>query len=284
MSRAPSWYINGVSLAGLGFLPEPTGPGRRSGLAFAHTALPMPGRAGQLPDGFGPTASPRTIVISGEVKLADRDAVLTSLRTILAHAGRGTVELRCVDAMDRVIHAVRDGSAVSSVDTPSMLSAQRTARVELRFTAHDPCWRDRDPQDLAIGQVAVALPLGALLPSPFTLEIYGSVDGDVENPQVLYADAEGATVQSVTLTGTLTSWATDPTSMWRISTEGPVTRIRKRLAGVWANDDAALTAGALFALDPADGWTEDAVYPTLRLFDAAARATGRISFRRRHEL
>ena len=47
---------------------------------------------------------------------------------------------------------------------------------------------------------------------------------------------------------------------------------------------AALTAGGFFQLSPLDGWPAGGAYPSVRLFDTAARATGLISFRRRHEL
>ncbi|MHB1297297.1 MAG: phage tail family protein [Gemmatimonadaceae bacterium] len=281
--RAPSYYLNGVSLAGLGFMPAPADAGRRSGLSYSRPQLELPGVAGRMGTGALSVAS-RTLTIPGEVLAADRDAVLAAVRTIMAHAGRGSVELRCVDALDRVINVTRDGSADFAVDTPSMLSAQRSGRLTLRFLAEDPCWRDRDLTERAIAQAAVACPIGESLPSPWTLQILGSPDGSVLNPQVIYADAEGTTITTLTLTGSLTSWATDPTSMWELSTEGLVPRIRKRALGVWADDDAALTTGAFFALSPLDGWPAGGAYPSVRLFDASARATGLLSWRKRHEL
>ena len=281
--RTPSYYLNGVNLASLGFLPTPGETGRRSGLALTRPQVELAGVAGRVPTG-ALSAAPRAITITGEVLAADRDTCLAAVRTILAHAGRGSVELRCVDALDRIIPVTRDGTADFSVDTPSLLAAQRSGRLTLRFLASDPCWRDRDPLDRALGQSAVACPVGDSLPSPWTLQIFGSAAGAVTAPQILYADAEGTTVESMTLTGSLTSWATDPTALWELSTEGLVLRIRKRLAGVWADDDAALSAGAAFQLSPLDGWPADAVYPTVRLYDAGGLATGRLVWRRRHEL
>jgi hypothetical protein len=281
--RLPSWYLNGVSLADLGFQPEPTEPGRRAGLTLLRQSLEVPGVAGELDAGFGARASARTIVMAGEVRGTDRAAVLEAIRTILAHAGRGLVDLRCVDASDRVIRVLRSDAAVAGVDAPSMLAEQRSGRLTLRFWAGEPAWRDVVPQQLAIGQVPVACPLGAGVPSPWTLEIFGSTAGVVTNPQVLYKDAAGNTVASLTLTGTL-DWGTDATARYRLSTEGLVPRIRKMVAGVWTDDDSALTAGAFFALSPHDGFPSAGVYPSLQLFDAAGRATGLLTYTRRHEL
>lgn len=283
MSRLPSWYLNGVSLADLGFVPEPTEPGRRSGLALAHQGLAIPGGLGELHSGLPASAAPRTIVVSGWVRGANRDAVLEAIRTILAHAGRGLVDLRCVDATDRVIRVLRSDAAAANVEAPSMLSEQRDGRITLRFWAMDPAWRDVLPQQLAIGQAAVACPIGYSVPSPWTLDIFGSEAGTVTDPQVLYEDAAGNTVVSLTLTGTLV-WASDATARYQISTEGLVPRIRKMVAGAWTDADAALTAGATFLLSPHDGWPADGIYPTVRLYDAAARATGLLTYYRRHEL
>lgn len=281
--RAPSWYLNGVSLADLGFQPEPTEPGRRSGLTILRQSLEVPGVAGELDAGFGARASARTIVVAGEVRAADRAAVLEAIRTILAHASRGLVELRCVDATDRVIRVLRADAAAAGIDAPSMLAEQRTGRLTLRFWAGEPAWRDVVPQQLAIGQSPVACPLGASVASPWTLDVFGSEAGVVTNPQVLYKDAAGNTVGSLTLTGTL-NWSTDATARYQLSTEGLVPRIRKMVAGVWTDADSALTAGAFFALSPHDGWSPGGQYPTLQLFDADARATGLLTYSRRHEL
>ena len=90
-------------------------------------------------------------------------------------------------------------------------------------------------------------------------------------------------VQSLTLSNTL-DWASDATARYRLSTEGLVPRIRRMTAGVWADADAHLTAGGWFQLDPRDGWTSGASYPTLRLFDAGARAAGLLTYTRRWEL
>jgi hypothetical protein len=284
MTPLPSYYLNGVSLATLGFRPIPTEAGRRSGLTLTRDYLDVPGALGQLPAGFGPRATARTIVVDGEVRSTDRAAVLEAIRQILAHAGRGPVDLRCVDAMDRVITVERVDVAAAGVFAPSLLSAQRDGHVRLQFTAAEPAWRDLTPQLLAIGQVATACPLGYGIPSTWTLDIFGSAAGDVVNPQVIYEDAAGTTVASFTLTGTLVSWATDATTRYRITTEGLAPRIRKMVAGAWTDADNHLTAGTLFQLSPHDGWPAGAQYPTVRLFDASARATGLLTYTRRHEL
>lgn len=281
---AATWYINGDSVERFGFRPAPPPAGRRSALALERPGITLPGVLGTLDAGSPSAGKPRVISIPGSIRGTSLSDALEKVRVLVALARRGTVELRCVDAPNIVIHGVLDGDQVAEAAFPQLKPSQLWATVTLRFLCHDPCWRDRDPLDIALGQVAVALPLGYSVSSPWTMEIFGSVDGAVTDPQVLYADAEGTTVQSFTLTGTLSSWATDATAMWRISTEGLVPRIRKRLLGVWANDDAALTAGAVFALDPRDGWPPDAIYPSVRLFDAAGRATGRLTYRRRHEL
>lgn len=281
--RAPSWYLNGVSLADLGFQPEPTEPGRRAGMTIVRQSIEIPGAFGDLDAGFGARAAAKTIVVAGEVKAADRTAVLEAIRTILAHAGRGAVDLRCVDATDRVIRVLRTDQAIAGVDVPSMLDAQRTGRLTLLFWAAEPAWRDLVPQQLAIGQTAVACPLGASVPSPWVLDIFGNSAGVVTNPQVLYKDAAGNTVGSLTLTGTL-DWGTDATARYRLSTEGLVPRIRKMVTGAWTDADSALTAGAFFALSPHEGFPPAGVYPTLQLYDAAGRGTGFLTYARRHEL
>lgn len=283
MSRAPSYFLNGVSLAALGFVPAPGEPGRRSGLAFAHQGLEVPGVAGELDRGFPLRAAPRTVTIAGHVRGTNRDSVLTAIRTILAHAGRGLVELRCVDALDRVLLVERSGDAVATVEAPSLLASQRDGRLTLRFRAAEPAWRDVTPQVLAIGQTAVALPLGELLASPWTLEILGSEAGTVVDPVLHYTDAGGNLVTSLGLTGTL-DWGTDATARWWLSTEGLTPRIRRMTAGVWADDAAALASGWFPTLSPLDGWSAGGQYPTLRLEDAGGRATGLLSFTRRHEL
>jgi hypothetical protein len=283
MSILPSYYLNGVSLATLGFRPLPGEVGRRSGLTLTREYLDVPGAVGQLASGYAPRATARTLVVDGEVRSTDRAAVLEAIRQILAHAGRGLVDLRCVDALDRVISVERVDVASAGVFAPSLLSAQRDGHLRLQFTAAEPAWRDLAPQLLAIGQVAVACPLGYSVGSPWALDIFGSAAGTVTNPQVIYEDAAGNTVASFTLTGTL-AWSTDATARYRITTDGLAPRIRKMVAGAWTDADSHLTAGTLFQLSPHDGWPASAIYPTVRLFDADGRATGLLTYSRRHEL
>lgn len=286
MSRALSYFLNGTSLAGLGFSPEPGESGRRDGLSLEVQGLRLPGIAGEFDVGSPRQASARTITISGTVTGSTRADFLDKVRTILALASRGQVELRAVDASDRVILVERDGAARASLHTPSLLendSAVRRGTLSLRFRAAEPAWRDREPQLLAVGQTAVALPLGYSLASPFTLEIYGSELGTVTNPQVLYEDAGGNLIASLTLTGSL-DWATDATARYELSTEGVAPRIRKMATSVWSDADSHLTAGTFFALSPLDGYPPAGQFPTLRLFDSAGRATGLIRYTRMHEL
>ncbi len=286
MSRAPSYFLNGVSLAGLGFLPTPGDSARRDGLAFDVQGLRLPGIAGELDVGAPRQAAPRTITLTGEVLGTTRADFLEKVRTILAHASRGLVELRAVDATDRVIFVERDGPARASLYTPTLLendAAQRAGTLSLTFRAAEPAWRDRDPQILAIGQAPVAVPLGYSLASPWTLEIFGSELGVVTDPQVLYEDAGGNVIGSLTLTGTL-DWATDATARYWLTTEGIAPRVRKMVASSWTETDSHLTAGGFFALSPIDGWAPGGQFPRLRLFDASARATGLLTYRRRHEL
>jgi hypothetical protein len=286
VSRRPSYFLNGVSLASLGFQPLPGDSGRRHGLTITRQGLRVPGLAGELDDGAPLEGAVRTITIDGEVRGTTRAACLENVRLILAHASRGLVELRAVDASDRVILVQRDREAVAALDTPSLTeseSAVRNARLTLRFRAAEPAWRDREPTLLAIGQTPVPLPLGYSVPSPWTLEIFGSEDGTVTDPQVRYEDAGGQAVQTLTLTGTL-NWATDATARYRLSCEGVAPRIWRMESGAWVDRDAHLTAGAWFQLSPLDGFPGGGQFPTLRLFDAAGRATGLLQYFRRHEL
>lgn len=286
MSRAPSYFLNGVSLAGLGFSPTPGESGRRDGLTLSLQGLRLPGLAGELDVGSARQASPRTITIAGEVRGTTRADFLEKVRTILAHASRGLVELRAVDASDRVILVEREGAAKVSLFTPTLLetdAAQRAGALSLSFRAAEPAWRDRTPQLLAMGQAAVPLPLGYSIASPWTLEIFGSELGVVTNPQVLYEDAGGNLIASLTLTGTL-DWATDATARYWLSTEGLAPRVRKMVTSNWQETDSHLTAGGFFALSPIDGFPPGGQYPTMRLFDASARATGLLTYTRRHEL
>jgi hypothetical protein len=286
MSRRPSYYLNGVSLAGLGFQPTPGESARRHGLTIVRSPLRIPGALGELTDGAPVSAATRTIVLEGEVRGTTRTDCLEKVRTILAHAGRGLVELRAVDASDRVILVERDREAIAALDTPSLAESDavsRTARLTLRFLAAEPAWRDREPQLLAIGQTAVPLPLGYSVPSDWTLEIFGSELGTVVDPEVRYEDAGGNAVATLALTGTL-DWGTDATARYRISTAGLAPRIRRVTSGVWGDADADLTSGTWFQLNPHDGWPQGGQYPTLRLFDASARATGLLTFTKRFEL
>lgn len=286
MSRRPSYFLNGVSLASLGFQPTGDDTGRRHGLAYELRGVQVPGVAGEFDGGSARQAAVRTITITGDVRGTTRTDCLEKIRTILALAGRGLVELRAVDASDRVILVERDGAAQAGLYAPTLLeddSAQRGGTLTLRFRAAEPAWRDREPQLLAIGQVAVPLPLGHALAAPWTLEIFGSDLGTVTNPQVHYEDAGGQPIASLTLTGTL-NWSTDATARYWLSTEGIAPRVRKMVSSNWTETDSHVTAGGFFALSPADGWPADGVYPTLRLYDADARATGLLRYFRRHEL
>lgn len=281
MTRAASWYLNGVSLATLGFQPEPTEPGRRSGLSQSVQGIEIPGVAGELDMGAPVRAPARYVTVAGEVRGANRDAVLEAIRTILAHAGRGAVALRCVDAADRVILVDRV-DATAGVFAPSMLAAQRDGRVALRFRAAEPAWRDLVPQVLVIGQTPVPCPLGYQLGSPWTLDILGSEAGVVTDPELHYEDAAGNAVASLELTGTL-NWSTDATARYRVSTDGLAPRVRKMVAGVWEDADDEVSAGGFFQLSPLDGWPAGEDLPTLRVFDAAARARAVLRYTRRHE-
>jgi hypothetical protein len=286
MSRRASYFLNGVSLASLGFSPTPDRTTRRDGLSVSVQGLKVPGMAGELDVGAARQAEPRTIEITGDVRGTSRSDCLDKIRTILAHAGRGLVELRAVDATDRVILVERDGAAQAGLYVPTLLetdAANRSGSLTLRFRAAEPAWRDREPQLLAIGQVAVPLPLGYELGSSWTLEIFGSEAGAVTNPQVLYEDAGGNAIASLTLTGSL-DWGSDGTAKYALSTEGVAPRIRKMVSSSWTDAESHLTAGGFFHLNPIDGFPPSAIYPTLRLFDASARATGLLTYFRRHSL
>lgn len=278
-----TWYVNGERLDLLGFRATPAPAGRRTGIAIERTALTLPGVAGEVAPGHSPSARARTIVIPGVVRGTSLSNALDRARQIVALCGRGPVTLRCVDATDRVIVGVLDGDTVVEAAQPALAATQPWVSVTLRFRCAEPYWRDVTPQQLAIGQTAVACPLGYGAPSPWVLDIFGSDAGTVTDPQVIYKDAAGNTVASLTLTGTLV-WASDATARYQISTEGLVPRVRKLIAGVWTDTDSALTAGGTFMLSPHDGWPVDASYPTVQLYDAAARATGLLTYYRRHEL
>ncbi|MBX3173270.1 MAG: hypothetical protein KF709_02605 [Gemmatimonadaceae bacterium] len=285
MSRRPSYYLNGESLGALGFLPAPGSSGRRNGLAFETRGLQLPGVAGELDAGAPRQAAVRTIEIVGEVRGTGRADVLDKVETILALSGRGLVELRAVDAADRMILVERTGVTQVDVATPSLAEqdgASKSVSLTLRFRAADPTWRDREPQLLAIGQGSTPLPLGKLLPSPWTLEILGSELGTVVAPQVLYEDAGGNVLRTLTLSATL-DWSTDATARYRISTEGVAPRVERMIAGVWTGADAECN-GDFFPLSPLDGWIPGGAYPRLRLYDAGGRATGQLRYRRRYEL
>lgn len=278
-----TWYVNGESLERYGFRPSPAPAGRRSGVATQQTGLPVPGMLGELDSGFAPVVPARIITVPGHIRGTTLADALDKARQVLALCGRGPVTLRCVDAADRSIVAVLDGERLVEGAFPALKATNPWVGMTLRFRAAEPAWRDTTPQLLAIGQARVPLPLGYSVPSDWTLEIFGSEAGTVVDPQVIYEDAAGNTVASLTLTDTL-NWATDATARLRLSTEGVAPTVRRMTAGVWAAADASLTAGWFFALSPHDGWPAEGSYPTLRLFDAGARATGLLRFTRRHEL
>ena len=127
------------------------------------------------------------------------------------------------------------------------------------------------------------LPLGYSVPSDWTLEIFGSELGTVVNPEIRYEDAAGNAVATLALSGTL-DWAADATARYRISTEGLTPRIRRMTTSVWADADSHLASGTWFQLSPLDGWAQGGQFPTLRLFDACARAPGVLTYTKRHEL
>lgn len=278
-----TWYVNGQRLDLLGFTPTPAPAGRRTGLSISRPGLTLPGQAGEVSAGVSRTARAREMSIPGVVRGTSLSDVLDKTRKIVAWCGRGIVTLRCVDATDRVIEAELVGDTIVEAAQPALSTYTKWVSLTLRFTAADPFWRDLTPQSLAIGQSPVACPLGYGAPTSWTLDILGSEAGTVTDPQVLYKDAAGNTVASLTLTGTLV-WASDATARYQLTTEGLAPRIRKMVAGVWTDTDAALTAGSFFMLSPHDGDPTSAIYPTLQLFDAAARATGLLTYHRRHEL
>lgn len=278
-----TWYVNGESLERYGFRPAPAPAGRRSGVASQQTGLPVPGMLGELDQGFSPVVPARIISIPGHIRGTSLADALDRARQILAIAGRGPVTLRCVDATDREIVAVLDGERLVEAAFPALKPTNLWVSLTLRFRAAEPAWRDTTPQLLAIGQTAVPCPLGYRIPSDWTLEILGSEAGTVVNPEVHYEDAAGNLVASLTITDTL-NWGTDATARIRLSTEGAAPTVRRMTAGVWAAADASLSAGWFFALSPLDGAPMLGQHPTLRLFDASARATGLLTYRRRHEL
>jgi len=276
--RAPSWYLNGVSLAALGFQPEPTAPGRRSGLTLIRSSIELPGVAGELPAGFAPRAAARTIMVAGHVRGADRLATLEAIRAILALANRGLVSLRCVDALDREILVERTDAAIAGLEAPSMLAEQRDGRIELRFWAAEPAWREVAPTVLVLGTTATSCPIGDL-PVPWTLELAAVPGIGVADPTVHYEDAAGNPVSSVQLDIDLGGDA-----IVVLSTEGEVPRVRRRTSGVWSDAEALVLAGSFFALSPLDGAPASGRYPQMRLAVTGDGATGVLTYRRRFEL
>lgn len=277
-----TWYVNGQRLDTLGFRPTPAPAGRRAALEIERPMLTLPGLAGEIPAGTPPSARARLVTIPGVVRGSALSDALERARQVVAVCRRGVVALRCVDATDRVIAAELDGQLIVEAAQPALASQQQWVSLTLRFRAAEPYWQDTVPQLLAVGPTAVACPLGAA-PAPWTLEIFGSAAGVVSDPEVRYKDAAGNTVATLTLDGDL-DWSTDATARWRLSTEGLVPRIRKMVAGAWTDADSALVGGAFFALSPLDGDPAAGAYPTLELSDAAGRATGVLTYARRHEL
>lgn len=278
MARLPSWYLNGINLAALGFQPEPTAPGRRSGLTLVRPSIEIPGVAGEFPAGYGPRATARTIVLAGQVRGADRASTLEAIRSILSHANRGLVSLRCVDALDREILVERTDAAIAGLEAPSMMAEQRDGRIELRFWAAEPAWRDVSPQVLVIGHDATPCPLGGL-PSPWTMEITTTRDGSGE-PTIHYEDAAGNPVATIELSGLVGG-----TWIYLVSTEGDVPRVRYFGASGWVDAEADVVSGTFFLLSPHDGAPALGLYPTVRLSDADGGYTSAVlTYRRRHEL
>jgi phage-related protein len=216
------------------------------------------GQIGQVVGAVG-TGQPRTLRLTGILRassIANRRTLLDQLNGDL---GKGLVEIRIADELDRFVLARFVGASFGSFSKIEYSGVNSYVTVELEFICDDPTWQDRFSQSVSFGSTRTGMPLGRMPSWPL---IY--VEG-ATNPTIHYRSSTGDILYSMTFTKTL---AAD--EVLRI--DMALQTIDEIDSGVRTNDIASLTSGDFFACDPYDGDPDASSWPTLEITSGTAVA------------
>lgn len=261
--QAPaSVYVNGLSLASLGFvLDEASGPA--DGLERTDQTVELPQGVGSFLGTAQGRVAPRTLVIAGSLLATTQSTLDDAQDAIKAACGAGLVEVRLV-TRDVVYRGRLVGLSIART-APQLRTTNPAARCTLRFLCHDPFAYDRTPNVIGFGSTRVAIPLGT---APSRGRSWWSaiitIAGAATDPTLTYSDAAGNALGTMAFTF-------DPTVADAIEIDVGRSLVTRIQSGVRDNGLPYLTAGYTFpALDPADGDYATSQWPGLAVSSGSA--------------
>lgn len=224
-----------------------------------YPSVPIPGRMGVVFSG-DPVHPARTLTIAATVSTTANTIAARRLSEdeIKALAYRALVKVTYDDDVNapRAIDGVCTGCAITTRNHPT---AATVSDVTLTVVCPDPTWYDVAGQLIGFNATASAIPLGTA-PSGGIVRIAApSWSANVVDPVLSYLNAAGVTLQTLTMTGTLTAG----TEYLEIDLDRCT--ITEYSSGTGANAISWLTSGDFFGLDPMDGNVLNASYPQLKV-------------------
>lgn len=253
-------YINELDLRRLGFITESV-EGWLDSPSVLDRTTQLPGRVGAIILAPETETSPRTVTVNGLIKLGSSSAVRAAIDKLKNQISRGTLEVRFVDHLDRIIYARAQETQLVATQ-PQFTSP--FSRVALRFFCPDPLIYAKQGTLIGLITTATPIPLGTAVSAP-TLRIMGPAT----NPVLTYRKADGTATQSMGFTITLAG-----TDYLEINCE--VDTIKKVISGVETIDLNLLTSGHFISLDPQDGDPDAQSFPSLEL----SAGTGEVMYRK----
>ncbi len=258
-----TWSIalNETALADIGVYVQ-----RIDGLsapARDYPSVAIPGRMGVIFSG-DPTAPARSATITASIVTTANTiaARRTAEDQLKALAYRALVKITYDDDVNapRAIDGVCTACVITTRAHPT---ASVVSDVTLSVMCPDPTWYDVAGQLIAFTSTPSAIPLGTA-PSGGIVRIAApSWSANVVNPVLTYLNAAGVTLQTLTMTGTLTAG----TEYLEIDLDRCT--ITEYSSGTGANAISWLSSGDFFGLDPMDGDVLNASYPQLKVTSAS---------------
>ena len=233
------------------------------------------------PEMWGALIDPRLIrpsasraTITGVLDTASMATARIALDALYAAVGEGEVRVRTIYAPDRYCLATLDQS---SGEPDAIGIVNGVVKVTLGFLIKDSVAFRTQSDGYGLSTSRTACPVGTDHSAPMIL-LYGG-GATLTNPSIVIRNGAGDPVQSMGFsTASLGGGVLGATDYLLVDSVRAA--ISKSLAGTLSAAESLWTSGDFPLLRPADGWVEDAIYPTVELTATAGTPKGMITYRR----
>lgn len=248
-------YVNDFDTSGLGLIVE-----RVEGWLDAPTTqdrvTQLPGRVGAVILAPEAETAPRTITITGVIRRTSNTLVRRATEELQERLSRGTVEIRFVDDVEKMVLARCQAFQVPS--GPAQFFNPYN-RVSITLFCPDPLVYSL-PGTVVAFTSKQRLLLGNAVSAP-TIRIYGAVT----NPVLTYRDSRGVVKQTMSFTATLGAFD-------YLEIDSELATVTLYTNGVASNGITLWSAGDFIVGDPQDGDPANGVWPSLEVSGGSGEA------------